>query len=129
MTKLIAAGLLAFTVPPNTTFVVDEKDKRGARVTGFLNSDNELVGWGSRCHGMTREAVWDGQGKCADGVERHVSSDYNGVCKTENGRDVLGRVNYSGGSIIYWVDGKDSSTFNQEAEDFANKVYACIDSE
>ena len=46
MAKLISAGLLAFTVPPNTTFVVDEKNAYGHRVTGFVNSDKRLVGWG-----------------------------------------------------------------------------------
>ena len=79
LTKLISAGLLAFTVPPNTTFVVDEKDKYGGMVTGFLNSDKWLVGWGLIVcsNGKTIEAVWDGQGICADGVERHVSSFFN----------------------------------------------------
>ena len=51
MTKLMSAGLLTFTVPPNTTFVVDGRDIFGWRVTGFQNEDKELEGWGLQ--------VWD----------------------------------------------------------------------
>ena len=44
--KLISAGLLTFTVPPNTTLVVGEKVQWGDTVTGFVNSDKHLVGLG-----------------------------------------------------------------------------------
>ena len=44
----MSADLLAFDVPQNTRFVVGEKDQYGYRFTGFLNSDNFLVGWGLR---------------------------------------------------------------------------------
>ena len=50
MAKLMSAGLLAFTVPENTTFVIGKKDEWGDRVTGFLNSDKQLVGWGLRVY-------------------------------------------------------------------------------
>ena len=126
MDKLIAAGLLTFTVPPNTTFVVGEDGG-----TGFLNSYKELEGWGLQVYGTgtTEEAVWDGEGNVADGVHRYVDSGSNSVYKRENGRDVLGRRNHSDGTISYIVDAKSSYTFNQEAEDFANKVNACISDE
>ena len=41
--KLMSAGLLAFSVPENTTLVID-KELEFDRVTGFLNSDKHLVG-------------------------------------------------------------------------------------
>ena len=62
LTKLISAGLLTFTVPENTEFVVDKGDISGTRVTGFLNSEKRLVGWGltvksTRSGGTTTEAI------------------------------------------------------------------------
>ena len=52
--KLMSAGLLAFTVPEKTTLVIDKEVQDGDRVTGFLNSDNELVGWGLTVWDTTR---------------------------------------------------------------------------
>ena len=69
--------------------------------------------------------MWGGQGGWADGVLRYVGSSYNGVFKIENGQRVLGRQKWSNGDIDYEVDDNDNSTFNQEAEDFADKVNAC----
>ena len=107
--KLVSADLLAFAVPQNTTFVVGYEDDDGDRVTGFLNSDKELVGWGLRVgpDGETEEAVWDGEGDYDDGVEREVGSTKNAVHKQESividqsvyTRSVLGRENYSDGRI------------------------------
>ena len=38
--KLIAAGLINFTVPVNTELVVGEEDRYGYKFTGFVDSDN-----------------------------------------------------------------------------------------
>ena len=119
MDKLMSAGLLAFTVPQNTTLAVKENGS-GWRLTGFMNSDNlrdysrhHLIGWGLRVFDSgTFEGVWNGWGDCRDGVWRNVNSSYNDVIKIENEKFVLGRRNFSDGTIKYWVDGEKSTTFN-----------------
>ena len=140
LSKLISAGLIIFIIPKNCTFVTDGQSidmfqeirkvpRKSDRVTGFIDRNCQLVGWGLKVNsdGETFEGVWDGQGHwIPDGVVRLVDSTFNRVCKFENGRDKLGRTNYKDGRIFYKVDfnllvdifGK--STFNQEAEDFAN---------
>ena len=124
--KLIAAGLINFTVPENTRFVVGELQK-GSRHTGFLNAKNQLVGWGLKAYtsGLTIEAMWSAESDIK-GVMREISKTSNIVQIKDNYRVVLGRTNLSHGDIKFYVNDYWSSTFNQEAETFANSVYACL---
>ena len=64
--KLISAGLITFTVPENSRFVVGEDDEYGDdRLTGFVNSNKQLTGWGFKVISYgdkilsTTETMWD----------------------------------------------------------------------
>ena len=130
MDTLMAAGLLVFTLPQSTTFVVG-REIDGCSYTGFLNNDNHLVGWGLEVYsnGMTVEAVWDGTGDNVEGIERSIGDDSYSVYKVEKDGYVLGKEktkDYNGLTTYYTVDGKKTTIFSQEAEDFVNKVNACV---
>ena len=123
MDKLIAAGLMNFTVPPNTTFARGE-EQDGYRLTGFLNKDTKhLVGWGLKVKSCvyTKEAMFDGKGGY-EGVSRTVKNNSHELYQKVNGGGILGKVVFSNGPTLYCVDGNHSTTFNQEAEDFYNKL-------
>ena len=136
--KLMSSGLITFTVPENTKFVVNERLihlKNGGEynATGFMNANKKLVGWGFIVwyDGDTSEAMWDGhetEEKFFRDVQLHPSKNYscNRVQTIENSYLVLGRNNFSSGSIKYYFDNKWSTNFNQEADDYANSVYECL---
>ena len=92
-----------------------------------MGDNNQLKGWGLIVYssGDTREAVWNGQGEALN-LMRNVNAYYNGVEKIEeNGREVFGRRDYTNGEVKYIVDENRSSTFNEEADNFAKAVYMC----
>ena len=46
--KLVAKNLLKFTIPPNTSFVVNQQhpNQEAFSLTGFVNSSDHLEGYG-----------------------------------------------------------------------------------
>ena len=107
MVKLIDKQLLApFTVPKGTKYVVNQKHPKHSfmTVTGFVNTDGYLVGWGLSVDnktGETTEGDWNGKAIIkAKGIGRNIFSNCKyAYQKDQNGNLDKGRVDYKDGTI------------------------------